>query len=274
MVIILLIWLVTMAVPVVLLFVVPVWAAVKMRRRGMPVALALVPLLLPAATVASELYAKRLVRKIAEAPVSGGARPEPARSIYAYNGFAPDAVRLIAEHPGLAYTEGTIDANRRRDGSVFRWERLPVGHVRFSGRRRVSKAEDCGADEVSVPTIPPHGPDARPQDAVWHCTRWQPVARLEATHEMKFETRDYRTGPFRVFERRDYLARRSDGRPVNMLISANISGGIWWHLTEWFGDVTSFSALGAGSTVGPYGASTHEHLRGVPASEFLVTGRH
>jgi hypothetical protein len=146
---------------------------------------------------------------------------------------------------------------------------MPVGVVRFQGRRVVEKALDCRDNEVSVPITA----SKYPHNATWYCTRWTPVRAIGAVHEMKFSTIDHRIGPFLVFERRDFVVSRSSNEPVNVLINATITGGIWWQLTEFLGDVSGISSLGNGNTLGPYGASTTQYLGGLSGEEFLMTGR-
>lgn len=259
-------WLFVMIVPLALLFALPIWGARRLRRRGVGLLISLLPLLVPVLTIASEAYPQWLVRRIAQEPVSIRARPERVESIYAFNGYTPEAVRLVAQFPSVRFTEGLIDENRRGE---FRWERMPRGLVRFQGRRVVEKSLDCLEDEVSVPIIA-----ARyPHKATWYCTRWTPVGSLSAVHEMRNSIRDYRVGPFSIFERRDFVVRRLNNKSVNVLVSASITGGIWWQLTEWLGDVTGISSLANGNTLGPYGASTDQYLGGLSGEEFLMTGR-
>lgn len=254
--------------PIGLLVALPVWGATRLRRRGNSWVISLLPMLIPFATWASEVYPKWLIRNIVQKPIGEMARPEKVKSIYAFNGYAPDAVRLLVQFPSLEFAEGVIDETRRGDQSVFNWDRMPTGYVRFSGRRIVQKAADCRDNEVSVPDTD----SAYPYKVTWNCTEWTPVNQVGATHEVKFSFQAYSIGPYHVLERRDFVIRRSGKLPVNTLISVSISGGIWWNVTEWFGDVTGVSALGNGNTLGPYGASTAQYLSGT-GEEFLMTGR-
>lgn len=262
--------LIVMIVPLVLLVALPISGAIFLRRHGARWSVSFIPLLVPLATLASEAYPMWLVRKIASEPISAAAKSEAVGSIYTLNGYAPDAVRLVVQFPGLQFAEGIVDEVRYRDGSVFKWERMPVGLIRFQGRRTVAQASDCGDHEVSVPITA----FQYPYKATWYCTAWMPIKSSKARYAIGFSTRKYKIGPFSIFLRRDFVKRRADNHPVNTLISVSMTGGIWWHFTEWLGDATNISALANGNTVGYYGASTAEYLigSGTP-EEFLMTGQ-
>lgn len=248
---------------VAVLVVGPLWLTVRLRRSGRGWLISLLPALIPSLTLASEAYPMWLVREIAKRPIQ---EPhEAVRNVYAYNGYAPEAVRLIAKFPSLQFTEAVIDPKWQADGSVYRWDRVPPGPVHFTGRRRVREASDCGPDEVSVPIGRGMG-----WGVGWYCTKWVHVPAIGASYEVGFRTFNYRVGPYAVFEREDCVFKRSNSRLRNRLITATVTGGIWWHLTEWLGHITGISNIANGNTIGPYGATTAAYLRSADPEAFLI----
>lgn len=250
-----------------LLVVGPLCASVRLRRAGWGWLISLVPTLVACVVLASEIYPLWLVRKIAKQPLVEEPH-QTVQSVYAYNGYAPEAVRLIVKFPSLQFTEALIDQREQNDRSIFHWYRMPLGPVRFAGRRLVKKAEDCDESEVSVPIGRGIG-----WGTDWYCTKWAPAGHVGSSYEVGFRTFDYQVGRYKVFEREDSVFNRSDKRLRNRIVMATVTGGIWWHLTEWLGDATGLSGLANGNTIGPYGASTATHLKTHDAEQFLITGK-
>lgn len=257
------------ALPFGLLVALPLWGSIRLRRRGHGWPLALLPLLVPVVTAASEAYPRWLVGEVAQEPLDIDARREAVQSLYAFGGDASGAARMAVKLPSLDYSEGVVEEVRRPGPRLTEWERIPPGYVRFRGRRAVEQAADCRADEASVVILG----RGDPLPKTWFCTGWTSISASGASHEKELSTRRYEIGPFAVSETRNFVVRRSDRQPVNMLIGASIAGGIWWHVTEWLGEPTGFSALSGGNVLGPYSASTSDYLDGVSGEEFLVTGR-
>src|SRR4051794_2121932 len=245
----------------------PLWLTFRLRRAGRGWLISLIPTLIPLVTLASEAYPLRLAHQIAKRPV-GEVPHQAVTSVYAYNGYAPEAVRLVVKFPSLQFTEAVIDPKWQADRSVYRWDRMPPGPVRFTGRRMVEKADDCGPNEVSVAIGRGHG-----WSTDWYCTKWEHVPRIMASYEAGFRTVDYWVGPYAVFERDESIFKRSDKRLRNRLVTASVTGGIWWQLTEWLGDLTGVSNIANGNTVGRYGATTAAYLGSSDPERFLVSGR-
>ena len=210
-----------------------------------------------------------LVRRTAAEPLGISTKPEAIGSIYSYNGDVRDAVRLVVQFPSLQFAEGIVDEARQRDGSIYKWERMPVGLIRFQGRRAVAQASDCQDQEVSVPIMAAK----YPYKTSWYCTSWAPITSPKATHVMSFSFRKDKIGPFAVWERHQFVVRRANDRPVRKLIYASSTGGIWWHITEWLGDATGISSIADGHTTTNYHAETADYLVGVTGEELLITGR-
>ena len=66
--------------------------------------------------------------------------------------------------------------------------------------------------------------------------------------------------------------RRVDGREVNAIVRVSITGGIWWHFTDWLG-AGAGNRLEAIHMIGGYCASTDDSSGSRAFEKFLLTGR-
>ena len=245
------------------LIALPSWMALRVFKRNRK-AFAAALMVVPAVTIASEAYPLWHLRELVRGPLESGINSRPLNSIYGFNGYAPEAVRLVVQYPNVRFTEGLIDKERQEDRSVFGWSRMPVGVIRFTGRRAVRKADDCGDSEVTVPIVA----HTYPNRVTWYCTAWRPEQTVLAESEVEFETRNYNIGPYSAFERKDYIVERTGRRQIRALIQASISGGLFSALGGYLSSISGLSP----PTPWRYSSSTARYLKTAEPEEYLIIG--
>ena len=225
----------------------------------------LLPLSIPLATVATEIYAKILIQDIVTARLDKSENAESIDSLYIRDKNAQEAARILVNYPSLKSTEGVVEHATRKDGGPSNWHRIPIGSFEFSGRREVQELRDCQSDEVG------HGISESALSSVraWYCVKWRPIESFKSTHDIRFTTIGYKVGPFSVYEIRDSIIRRSDQKEIRSVINAEITGGIMWHLGNWFG-----GDLASGFGRAGYIAQTSDYLDTNNVEEYLITGKH
>lgn len=209
------------AIPFSIVIVLPIWAAINMRRGGRAWHISLLPLVLPVAALGSEAVPKWWVETLAHPPLAA-ADGERVTDAYVKGGVV-DAALLMVRHPHLAFTEGVRDnGDTSYPAYAQGFARLPTGTIRFRGRRSVDGSDVCAADEVRVLS---GGFENSPSDH-WYCTKWQSIPSPTSAFELRQIIRRNGAGPWLADVTIDEIIKRRDGRRVRAAISASVPGGI------------------------------------------------
>jgi hypothetical protein len=250
-------------IPIALLFLVPAWLTLKLHQKRVWIVYRLLPLIIPLATVASEIFPRILIQSIVKAPLDNSEKIDRIESLYVRDRTAKEAGRFLARYPTLKFSEGIIEHPRPKN-RFSEWDSMPAGSFKFFGRREVQGSSDCQSDEIAQG----FGASGTRSEQKWYCITWKPISDFGSTHETQFTLIKRKVGPYSVSEIRDSIVRRSDQKEVRSVTDAEISGGIMWHFGNWLGGdfVSGFSRPG-------YVAQTSDYLDSNNPEEYLITGK-